>query len=248
MRFREPPCGSQPNAERKIPLPNTSWRLQTTTNPIKDPSLLLGPSETVSSPSNPLTRCRFRFFDGGISSASGFDQIVLLGAGLDTRSLRYPSRGATTFYELDLPLMINFKEHVLANCPRDVYSSHCQHAHADRVPVACDFEGDDWHAELLKSGFTATKPTLWVMEGLVFYLTDTAVHRMFAHVQNLSAVGSRILFDCLTKGFAASLAGEPGEHWGVDDPGAFVSSFGYQVEGDPRQGGGRYFVTADKHA
>ena len=81
-------------------------------------------------------------------------------------------------------------------------------------------------------------------DGLVFYLSDASVRRLFSTAQRLAPAGSALLFDCISSGFARGLAGEPGQHWGTDDPAAFLRPFGFAVEGSPSQGGDRFFVTA----
>ena len=46
-----------------------------------------------------------------------------------------------------------------------------------RHVVAADV-GDDWNSALLGAGFDHRAPTLWVAEGLLFYLTEQAVIEM----------------------------------------------------------------------
>lgn len=170
------------------------------------------------------------------------EQIVMLGAGLDTRAMRFPLPSGTTVYELDLPIMFRFKEPVLEG------NLHLRHesARAARKTVACDFEKDDWPAELVGAGFNRLKPALWVMEGVVFYLTDQAVQSIFSRVRALSQCYSVVAFDCINKDFAdfaGSLSREPGEHWGHNDPVGMVRQFGMSAQMSPA-GPGRFFVTA----
>lgn len=167
------------------------------------------------------------------------EQIVLLGAGLDTRAMRFSLPSSTTVYELDLPIMFKFKEPVLEG------NLHLRHerARAARKIVACDFEREDWPAELAEAGFDKEKPALWMMEGLVFYLTNQAVQGILSRVKVLSQCSSIVAFDCISKDFAGSLIGEPGEHWGHDDPVGLVRQFGMSAQLSPA-GSGRFFVTA----
>lgn len=50
--------------------------------------------------------------------AAGCDQVVIIGAGLDTRALRLPFPRPITVFEVDLPPIFEFKERVLAGRAR----------------------------------------------------------------------------------------------------------------------------------
>jgi methyltransferase (TIGR00027 family) len=112
--------------------------------------------------------------------AAGCGQVVVLGAGLDTRALRLPLPDSLPVYELDLPPMFEFKERVLA----EVENGH-------RVVVPTDLRGD-WQRHLRAAGFEAGLPTVWVEEGVLAYLPDDAVREVLATVTSLSAPGSRL--------------------------------------------------------
>ncbi|ATY16609.1 SAM-dependent methyltransferase [Amycolatopsis sp. AA4] len=126
---------------------------------------------------------RTRFFDDYLRTAvaAGCRQVVLLAAGLDTRAFRLPWPADTRLFELDLPDTVRFKEKVLTTrgaepaCAREV------------VPV--DLR-DDWSAALLRQGFRPDRPTAWLAEGLLVYLTESENDALLAAVSALSAPGS----------------------------------------------------------
>lgn len=186
---------------------------------------------------------RTAFFDDRVAALGPrAAQAVLLGAGLDTRALRGALPAGTAVYEVDLPVVFQFKEPVLQA------NSHLGRGHADamaaRRVIPCDLERDDWSTMLLASGFSREKTTLWIAEGLVFYLTDQTVQGIFDSIKSLSAPSSMLVFDCISKAFARSLAGEPGDHWGHDDPVGLLSKFGMTAHLSPSAGSGRFFVEA----
>ncbi|NUS95671.1 MAG: SAM-dependent methyltransferase [Nocardia sp.] len=114
--------------------------------------------------------------------AAGCGQIVLLGAGLDTRAFRLGLPPATVLFEVDLPELFEFKEPVLtANGAR---------AECARRVVAADLRGD-WARGLAGQGFDPGIPTLWADEGVLGYLPRAAAHAVTATVTELSAPGSR---------------------------------------------------------
>jgi len=131
---------------------------------------------------------RTRFFDDYLlaATAAGCRQVVLLAAGLDTRAFRLAWPDRVRLFELDLPEVLAFKEPVLAArhaAPR------CQ-----RTVVAADL-GKDWPATLTAAGFQPTRPTAWLAEGLLIYLSaDQAAHLLTA-VGELSAPTSQLAFE-----------------------------------------------------
>jgi methyltransferase (TIGR00027 family) len=139
---------------------------------------------------------RTRFFDDHLLAAArtGCRQVVLLGAGLDTRAYRLDWPARTHVFEVDLPAVHAFKERVLAGRRPDS---------AGRTAVAADLLGD-WRDALLTAGFDPSRPTAWLCEGLLFYLAPDAVERLVGTVSGLSAPGSTLGAECLNADAADS--------------------------------------------
>lgn len=116
------------------------------------------------------------------SVATGCRQVVLLGAGLDTRAFRLGFPRDVRVYEVDLPEMFAFKEPVLANRAADPT--------CERHVVPADLRGD-WQAALVEVGFQDTVPTAWVDEGVLGYLPREKASDVVATIGRLSAPGSR---------------------------------------------------------
>jgi methyltransferase (TIGR00027 family) len=128
---------------------------------------------------------RTRYFDAyfATAAAAGVRQIVVLAAGLDSRSYRLPWPEGTVIYELDQPRVLAFK--------RDVMAELGDSARADRREVAVDLR-DDWPQALTDAGFDPAAPTAWIAEGLLIYLPATAQEQLFAGIDALSSSGSRL--------------------------------------------------------
>ncbi|MFF3336373.1 SAM-dependent methyltransferase [Streptomyces sp. NPDC002888] len=139
---------------------------------------------------------RTRFFDDHLLATAheGRRQVVLLGAGLDTRAYRLDWPDGTRVFEVDLPAVHTFKERVLAG--------HTPAAES-RTPVAADLLAD-WREPLLAAGFDPDRPTAWLCEGLLFYLAPEAVDRLVATAGELSAPGSTLGAECLNADTADS--------------------------------------------
>jgi methyltransferase (TIGR00027 family) len=128
---------------------------------------------------------RSKFFDRFFSAAAGdgVRQMVILAAGLDTRAFRLDWSSGTTVYEIDVPMVLEFKDAVLA-------------AHG---AVPGDLR-EDWPAALTLAGFDPVMPTAWLAEGLFPYLPDEAIDALLGHVHALSAPGSLIAIEHLPGG------------------------------------------------
>jgi methyltransferase (TIGR00027 family) len=131
---------------------------------------------------------RTRFFDDCLLDAarSGCRQVVVLGAGLDTRAFRLALPPRTSLFELDLPDVLDFKEEVLA--ARSA-SPTCR-----RVALPLDLR-EDWPGVLVAAGFQPGEPTAWLAEGIVIYLSEPERDRLLDSVGGLSAPGSRLALE-----------------------------------------------------
>ncbi|WP_228821554.1 SAM-dependent methyltransferase [Nocardia cyriacigeorgica] len=114
--------------------------------------------------------------------AAGCEQIVLLGAGLDTRAFRLGLAPGIHFFELDLPELFAFKEPLLA--------SHDARPTCVRRVVAADLR-EDWAKAVRESGFRVDWPTQWIDEGVLGYLPREQAYAVAGTVTELSSTGSR---------------------------------------------------------
>ncbi len=145
----------------------------------------------------------------------GAEQMVLLGAGLDTRAWRMDVVGRAIVYEVDHPATQAYKrERVAGLAPR---------ARAVRfVPV--DFERSSLDAMLAEAGHRTDRPTVWLWEAVTVYLPRAAFEATLAEVAARSAPGSALLLTYVTP----ELSGVP-----------FVSPFavlGFRLLGEPLVG------------
>lgn len=153
------------------------------------------PAEVPDGDANPLWGrlgryfgLRTRVFDDFLirSAHAGARQIVLLGAGLDTRAFRLGWPPGQVIHEIDRDGVLTFKRQVLdglAAIPA-----------ATRRPIAVDLRGD-WAQSLVSAGFDPTVPTAWLAEGLLLYLPPAAERRLIDTVDRLSADGSSLAFE-----------------------------------------------------
>jgi methyltransferase (TIGR00027 family) len=137
---------------------------------------------------------RTAFIDERIRRAQDppFDmrQVVLLGAGLDTRAARL-ARPGVRFFEVDRASSQKEKLRrlgALEGYPGDA-AAH----------VTCDFERDDFVERLVAAGFRTSEPAFVVWEGVVPYLSEPAVRATLRRVVNGLNPRSMVIFDHLGK-------------------------------------------------
>lgn len=132
--------------------------------------------------------CRTAYFDQFFTRANndGIRQVVVLGAGLDSRPWRLPWASGTLVYEIDQLQVLEFKINTLWMHNVD---STCEYR-----PVPADLRLD-WLEALQQSGFNEKKATAWSAEGLMSYLPQVTRQPLFDRIHAHSAQGSRIAIE-----------------------------------------------------
>lgn len=113
-------------------------------------------------------------------------QVVLLGAGLDSRAYRLDWPPGSVIYEIDRGGVLAFKHEVLGALSAT--------PKAARIPVPVDLRAD-WVGALTDAGFDTAAPSAWLAEGLLFYLPNAAETYLIDTVDRLSAGGSALAFE-----------------------------------------------------
>ncbi|MEV7673810.1 SAM-dependent methyltransferase [Streptomyces sp. NPDC088752] len=201
----------------------------------------LHPDEVPGGASDPLWGRLGRYFglrtrvldDHLLASArAGVRQVVLLGAGLDSRAFRLDWPAGTVVHEIDSADVLAFKQSVLDATGAEPV--------AERRPCAADLR-NDWTEALLGSGsgtgagsgtgsgFDPAVPTAWLAEGLLLYLPAEAERRLIDDVDRLSAAGSTLAYEIKEVTAESSrVRGGPvyttaRERVGIDLPGLFAA-------------------------
>jgi methyltransferase (TIGR00027 family) len=130
----------------------------------------------------------------------GVRQIVILGAGYDTRAARLP-RAGVQFFEVDHPATQAAKRARLAEL--DGYPVDAA------TYVTCDFETEDPVARLVGGGLDARAPALVLWEGVVSYLTEDAIRATAVRLATGLDPRSLIAFEFLSKNYASGVGGRP---------------------------------------
>jgi methyltransferase (TIGR00027 family) len=194
----------------------------------------LGPTGTTYVP------LRHRFIDDHLAAAldRGVTQVVLLGAGYDTRAYRFADQLAgRPVFEVDLAPISRAKAATI-----DKHRSELPVTNVVRVEI--DFESQALTDVLPEAGFTVGQATFFTWEGVPMYLTRAAVKASLDAMHDLGGAGSQLTHDMWylvddpgplgtarrTAPSALSLIGEPvtfGVH--PEDYGYFLRRHGFEI-------------------
>ena len=123
----------------------------------------------------------------------GIRQLVILGAGYDSRPFRFADQLKNIkIFELDFPGTQLHKRKRLARVVSKVPDN--------LVFIPIDFNKESFELSLLKRGFNPYVKTLFLWEGVSYYLPESVVKKVFSYVSTCAS-GSSIVFDYATKDF-----------------------------------------------
>jgi len=151
--------------------------------------------EKASPGSYAFTVARTRHFDEALLAAlrEGIEQVVLLGAGYDSRALRFrDALRHVKVFELDHPGTQARKIELLA-------ANGCELPQNVRL-VGIDFIKQSFRGLLQQNGFRRDAKTLVLWEGVSYYLPLEAVNDVLAFVGTCGK-GSTIVFDYALQSF-----------------------------------------------
>jgi methyltransferase (TIGR00027 family) len=128
-------------------------------------------------------------------------QVVSVGCGVDTRPWRLSFPPGVAWFDVDQQPVINLKRKLLAEAGAEQQQQQQQQQEAVRFPLQCskytalaaDATSSSWTADLAAAGFSKTLPTVWVLEGLLYYLNPAQNAQLFADVAAASRPGAAVV-------------------------------------------------------
>lgn len=131
---------------------------------------------------------RHRYIDDNISDSvsAGIRQLVLIGAGYDSRVFRLPALAQTSVLEIDHPNTQASKLRIL----RDLHGTLPPNVTYAGFDAATDDLATIW-----RNSLDTRNPTVVVLEGLLWYLPLEVGSRLLGTISSLIARGSLIIFD-----------------------------------------------------
>ena len=133
---------------------------------------------------------RVKYIDECLADAvnSGFQQLVIIGAGYDTRAFRVPGvKENIMVFEVDHPLTQAVKtdtvKEIFGELPR----------HVTFLPL--EFGKDSLEEKLIQAGYDSGQKTLFIVEGLLMYIPPPAVDSLLSFIRKASGPGSAFVAD-----------------------------------------------------
>ncbi|MCM2369912.1 SAM-dependent methyltransferase [Aporhodopirellula aestuarii] len=184
-----------------------------------------------------MVKARTAHIDQTLESVEGLKQVVILGVGLDMRPFRLFDRlGQPTFFELDLPEMLEERTRVISQMKDRPMVS--------RRMIAADFKTDNL-AKLLHDhpDFDPSLPTVFVYEGCSMYFTEEENREILTLASSLCQhTDSRLWCDIVAQSVVDGTSehteiikfvegmDELGERFifGSDTPSDFLASCGFE--------------------
>jgi len=145
-----------------------------------------------------IVRIRTRYFDDRLDEqlSLGCRQVVILGAGLDTRAVRKQSP-VVAYFEIDDLNTLGFKKARLAE----------RGINAKITYIPGDYVADDFLRLLEANGFRFELPAYFIWEGNTMYLTGASVRKVLADIRK--CVGQfNISFDYMAEEVIARTTGD----------------------------------------
>ena len=177
-----------------------------------------------------LLLIRTKFIDEHLQRAleNGAKQVVILGAGFDTRAYRFaePLKDKRVF-EVDYRSTQEIKKRRLVAASITV-PRHVRFAEID-------FRKDSLHEVLTNAGYQAAEKTFFIWEGVSMYLSENAVRETLRSISSHSAAGSSLVMDFAGQAMIEMLQKLPElsqhnytTHWG--EPWTFGFPDGREIE------------------
>lgn len=151
------------------------------------------------------TIARTKYIDAVFKEAlfEGFDQILIFGAGFDTRALRFRKEiGCTKIFELDALITQKAK--------LDRYAERGLNIPTNVAFIPIDFDKELLSEKLEDPGFNRGARSLFVLEGLLMYLQPGSVEETFKVIERFAGEGSEVVFDYVR----ASVLRQTGSYYG----------------------------------
>ncbi|XP_050212647.1 uncharacterized protein LOC126664337 isoform X2 [Mercurialis annua] len=145
-----------------------------------------------------LLAVRTLWFDSNLEAAlnsfSGDAQVVFLGAGMDTRAYRLSCLKESSVFEVDFPEVLDVKTTLLQAAMESMDELKCPKMMAKSLHrVAADIRINDWPEKLQTSGFVPQKNTVWVLEGILYYLSHTQAMQVLKSIADKCALAHTVL-------------------------------------------------------
>lgn len=156
---------------------------------------------------------------------AGAKQVVILGAGYDTRAYRfYKKFPKVRFFEVDLPSVSAAKQKRVKD--------RLSHLPVNVTYAPINFNTQDLGQVLAKLGYRKDHKTLFIWEGVIMYLNPGAVEGTLRFIATNSPPGSSVVFDYLPPSVVTGTHKDPFAKRAADLVRSVGEPFTFGIESD----------------
>ncbi|XP_043708576.1 putative S-adenosyl-L-methionine-dependent methyltransferase Mjls_1072 [Telopea speciosissima] len=166
--------------------------------------------------------------EAALNSFNGEEaQVVLLGAGMDARAYRLNCLNGSNVFEVDFPELLHMKATLLQAA---IWSTN-EHEQLKVIAksitrVPADIRDDNWLEKLQHSGFIPERNTVWLLEGILYYLSHPHAMQVLKTIAaNCTLTHTVLLADFMNK--SSTTISESTYHFYSDWPDHLLPSLGF---------------------
>ena len=148
-------------------------------------------------------------------------QLVILGAGMDARVFRMDCISESNpVFEVDTSSVFDMKRQLLRQMNRQPSSR------APLIYVQSGVSSASWQEEIITAGFKPDVATVWLLEGLINYLSEETSRNLLRAIEQISASGSTLCLSTVPK------KAEQRKRYKscMPDPHTFLTELGFSVK------------------
>lgn len=146
---------------------------------------------------------------------------------MDARAYRLSCLKESDVFEVDFPGVLQIKTSLLQTAmePTNEYH-HLRMTAKSLTRVAADIRESDWVAKLQLSGFLPAKSTVWVLEGILYYLSHSQAMQVLKTIADNCAVTHTVLLaDFMNK--SSTMLSKSTFHFYSDWPDHLLPTLGF---------------------
>lgn len=153
---------------------------------------------------------RTRYIDDYLNKCieDGIQQIVIMGAGYDTRAYRFKKIEKIKIFEIDYPTTQEAKKTIIKKIfkvlPENV------------IYISIDFTKEKLADVLFRNKYNKKLKTLFIWEGTTPYITADSVDETLSFIRSSSGKGSSIIYDYILKSVIDGTCRFKGAQWEFD--------------------------------
>ncbi|RLN19679.1 hypothetical protein C2845_PM02G46380 [Panicum miliaceum] len=173
---------------------------------------------------------RTLWFDARIEAAvdelGGDPQVVILGAGMDARAYRLNCLKECMVFELDFPELLEMKSDLLHEAMSSANHQKLTLMAKSLNRIPANIQDGDWVTKLQSCGYVPERNTIWVLEGIIYYLHHADAMQVLETIAaSRSSACTVLLADFMNKN-ATSLSPTM-YHFYHDSPDLLLPSIGF---------------------